>query len=298
MRRSPAALLILASLLAPYPAEADVIQACVASADQGQALRDEGKYREARESLIACSRSECPAIVIASCSRWLRDVDQAIPTIVVAVRDGQGNDVADAHVFFDGKLLAEKVDGQPLPVDAGEHVIRFEREGAAPVEEHIVLRASEKNRSIVATLLPVSAPAPPENPPPPAPTAPSKARAIVALSLVGAAAAAGGTAVYFGLASRHEADLAASDRASYSTGACVGKESTSRCQQLRDAVDSQNRDALLGEAFFIGAGALAAGALLTWLLWPRPAVATPASSASIQPSLAFGGFGVQATGSF
>jgi hypothetical protein len=297
MRRPTAGVVLLASLLVPNVAAADVIQACVASADQGQALRDEGKYREARESLIACSRSECPAIVIASCSRWLRDVDQAIPTIVVAVKDQHGSDVADARVLFDGKLLADKIDGQPLLVDAGEHMLRFERDGTTPVEQHIVLRASEKNRAIVATLLPVGGPALPETPPPPPPP-PSKARAIVTLSLLGAAAAAAGTAVYFGLASRHDADLAANDRANYSSASCYGKESTSRCQQLKDAVDGQNLDANLNEAFFIAAGALGAGALVSWLLWPKPRDSLPANTAWIEPSFGFGSVGLRAVGRF
>jgi hypothetical protein len=99
------------------------------------------------------------------------------------------------------------------------------------------------------------------------------------------------------LASRHDADLAANDRASFSAGACVGK-STSRCQQLSEAVNAQNLDALLSDALFVGAGALAAGAVVTWLLWPRPTVAPPASAAWIEPSIGFGAVGLRATGRF
>ena len=49
---------------------------------------------------------------------------------------------------MDGKPLAASVDGKPLFVDPGAHVFRFEAEGYAPVEQDVVMHASEKGRAI------------------------------------------------------------------------------------------------------------------------------------------------------
>jgi hypothetical protein len=50
------------------------------------------------------------------------------------------------RVFLDGALIAEKLDGEPVRVDPGAHSVRYEARGFAPVVEHVVIRAGEKNR--------------------------------------------------------------------------------------------------------------------------------------------------------
>ncbi|MBC7018191.1 hypothetical protein, partial [Salmonella enterica] len=48
-------------LVAESAARADDREQCAAAADQAQQLRDEGKYRRAREQLLVCARDVCPA---------------------------------------------------------------------------------------------------------------------------------------------------------------------------------------------------------------------------------------------
>src|SRR5262249_9805757 len=79
---------------------------CFAAADAAQALRDQGKYTQARDHFAACSAPVCPAIVRRDCSRWLDELMQAWPTIVVSAEDLSGVDVADVHLFVDGALVA------------------------------------------------------------------------------------------------------------------------------------------------------------------------------------------------
>ncbi len=125
------------------PDETDV---CVAASEQGQQLRDDGKYASAREAFARCARETCPSLVKHDCLQWLVDLDQRSPTIVLSARGETGDDLVAVHVFLDGAPIAEKLDGEPLRVDPGAHSVRYEAQGSAPVVAHVVIRAGEKNR--------------------------------------------------------------------------------------------------------------------------------------------------------
>ncbi len=156
-------------------ARADDKAACVQSSDQAQSLRDEGKYRAARTSLVDCARDACPALVRRDCEKWLNELDAAQPTVVFGARDPKGNDVAGTRVLMDGALLVDHLDGKPTAVDPGEHVFRYEAPGTTLVEQRVVVRVNEKNRVLTAVLMaqtaPASAPAPAAPSPPPEPAA-------------------------------------------------------------------------------------------------------------------------------
>lgn len=296
---------------ASRPAWADSKEECVSAADRGQQARDEGKYRLAREAFIACARSSCPGMVARSCAQWLRDVDAAMPSIVVGARDEKGADVVDARVLVDGELLADKLDGRLTFIDPGEHLLRLERTGEAPQEQHVVIRASEKNRIIVFKVgsatgadQPAATGRRPQGPSPETPQATERTadsffttRNTVVLSLVGLAAIAVGSAVYLGVQSRSNADAAAHYRATNAPNACVGV-TTSLCESWSDAVDAENRDAMASDVLYVAGGALAVGAVVTWLVWPsRPA--QPASGmAWLAPAMGPGRIGLGAGGSF
>src|SRR5580700_9118420 len=42
------------------------------------------------------------------------------------------------------------------PIDPGEHTFRYEAPGAAPVEQHAVIRVGEKNRMLTAIVMPLA----------------------------------------------------------------------------------------------------------------------------------------------
>src|ERR1700722_6810474 len=138
MRRGLLLALGIACGLVPRAARgADPKAECLAAADQGQSLRDDGKYRRAHDAFVTCSRDACPKVVSRSCVQWLRQLDDATPTIVLGAKDDTGADLTTANVTIDGQPLAESLDGKPLPVDPGEHVLHFERSGSDPVDVRV-----------------------------------------------------------------------------------------------------------------------------------------------------------------
>ncbi|MGO8998856.1 MAG: hypothetical protein ACLQVI_36490 [Polyangiaceae bacterium] len=150
LRRSAPFAAFVAVLAASAPALGDVKQECVDASTEGQSLRDAAKLTQARDRFVACARDACPAIVRKACADWLADVDRRIPTVVLRAKLADGTDVVDARVSLDGAPLAHGLGGAAVPIDPGEHTVRFERDGAAPVEEHVVIVEGERDRVVTA----------------------------------------------------------------------------------------------------------------------------------------------------
>ncbi len=191
-------------------ADGDEKTQCISASDQGQQLRDEGKYKLAREAFARCARASCPAIVGRDCSAWLFELEARAPTVVFDAKDDKGGDLSDVKVTVDGAPLVARISGLPSALDPGDHVLRYRgRPGFAPVEDHVVIHAGEKNRVLRVRFASAPAPAPtPAGLPHAAPLEPAiappapKTRAIpVAVwAFGGAAVAAFATEAYFGIA--------------------------------------------------------------------------------------------------
>jgi hypothetical protein len=130
-------------------AEGDV-QACVSAAEQSQQLRDAGKFRAARQKLLLCARDTCPNVVRGDCAKWLSEIDGLTPTIVVRAEDASGHDVLDVKVYFDGELVTSKLDGRGIPIDPGQHALRFES-ASGTKEEKVLIREGERGRSVAVS---------------------------------------------------------------------------------------------------------------------------------------------------
>jgi hypothetical protein len=258
---------------------------CLAASEQGQNQRDDGHYRAARESFLACARDACPKVIRQYCTRWVRDLDRDSPTVVLGARDSRGNDVTDVNVSLDGAPFATRLDGKPLEVDTGEHVLRFERPGGAPVEQKLVLRAGERARVVTVTLpsdeQPADTSAVEASAPAIGPGESRRAESLLSSRNVATAAialgalGAGGTAAFFFVESGQNKDSAASLRSGLASNACSHAATTATCQSLGAKVDAQHRDATIGTTLLVGAGVLAAGAVATWLLWPQQDSSAP-----------------------
>lgn len=273
----------------------DAKQACIAAVEQGQTQRDDGKYRQARASFLACAQDACPRVIQQSCTKWLRELDDSAPTIVLDAKDEQGNDLPDVTVTFDGSPFATQLDGKPVEVDAGEHVIRFDHEGRTPVEQKLLLRAGEKARLIRVTLRPVGA-----GDASGAVEATLSARHVVAASAAVGALAAAGVGVYFILQSNSDKSTAEGLRNGALSGSSTctnpGASLVASCQKLSNTVHSQHDEMNVATGLFIGAGVLAAGAVATWFLWPRAHADEPQTSGAIVPIP--GGASLSVSGSF
>jgi hypothetical protein len=260
---------------APAALAADAKAECLAAADQGQLLRDDGKYTRAHDAFVTCSRDVCPKVVTQLCVQWLRQVDDSMPTVVAGAKDEAGADLTSAHVTIDGQPLTDVLDGRPQPVDPGEHTVRFTRPGFGPAEMHVVVRAGEKNRAVMVTLR--AAPGesalapPPEEMPAPKDTRHASiftARNVTAaaLAVLGAGALVGGG--YFMAQSSRESNTASGLRGGIPPDYCTLSPSDSTCVQLQNAVDAQHRDTTLGVSMLVGGGVVLVGAAVLWFAWP------------------------------
>jgi hypothetical protein len=204
---------IAAILIGPPPARADGSQAdkqaCVSASTDGQALRDNGKLREAREKLVMCARDECPVIVRKYCAEWLAGVESRIPSVVFRAQTPDGADVTDARVTVDAGS-PHAVDGSATQLDPGEHRVRFEHPGDPPVEMRIVVAESEKGRIVAARFAPKAEAPTAEAPEPvetrPAPPPESKGIPPLAIALAGVGVLGGVGFAIFGITAKSNLD--------------------------------------------------------------------------------------------
>lgn len=132
-------------------ASATDVQACLNASEKGQRARANGKLREARESFLVCGSEGCPSIVRKDCSQWTDQLTNALPTVVFGAKDRAGHDLFDVAVTMDGEKIVDKLDGKAVFVDPGRHTFKFEANGAAPVNETLLVREGEKSRVVTVT---------------------------------------------------------------------------------------------------------------------------------------------------
>lgn len=157
--RAALALAIALTAGAARADESPTRQECIQASEDAQLYRIKTQLVAARVKLVTCSSEACPKVVRQDCSAWLDEVDRALPTVVLAARDGGGKDLVEVRVQLDGAPLVDRLDGKAVAVDPGDHVLRFESHGEAH-EEKVVVREGEKNRIVSVTI---------GKPPPPPP---------------------------------------------------------------------------------------------------------------------------------
>jgi hypothetical protein len=248
---------------------------CVSSAEQSELLRRDHKLRAAHELMLVCARDVCPAVVRKDCAKWAAEVDEELPSIVLHVGDDAGRELTDVGVLVDGSAFLGTVPTYQVPMDPGEHVLRFEVAGVPPVEKRVALHEGERGRPVSVTLqaLPGLPPPPPkpvshsaETPSAPRESAKTSSRIPTGAWVFGGAgiAAMGAGAVLWIVGRNERTDLF--DRCGQ-PGACAAGD-----------IDSSKQAALtklvVGDVAF-GMGALAAGVAVWMGLWGRSAVAAP-----------------------
>jgi hypothetical protein len=180
-------------------AAADAKLACLQAHEDGQRSRNVGHTREARRQLVACARPGCPALVERDCSTLLAELEREQPTLLLEARDERGNETLVLHVFVDGVQVDER-EGLAVPVDPGEHMLRVELPGHAPLEQRVVARPREKERRIVFSLAPPPVPFPAVAPAVTRATPPPAAAWIFS----GVAVAALGSFAYFAVSGKSQ----------------------------------------------------------------------------------------------
>lgn len=274
-RRTALATVAAAALFASAPAHADERADCAGAADQAQQMRDEGKYRRAREHLLVCARDVCPAPIKRDCLDWLNQLESIAPTVVFAAKDGT-RDLTDVKVSVDGVVVAERLDGKPVPMDLGAHKVKFEYQGQSK-EEDVVVGAGQKGRNI-SVVFGAPPPVAPVTPPPPATD--SGEGSLVPAFIVGGIGILGlGSFAIFGLSGKGDvSDL----------------EKTCKPNCAQSDVDSARTKLIIAD-ISLGVGIVALG-VATYMILTRPkidaGVKAASASAPPRPAKALDGFRV------
>lgn len=274
-RAAVAALALFASVasVAPEAKADDSVRACIAASTDGQTLRQQGKLLAAREQMIACARDACPGVVRSHCARWLKEVETAIPSVVVRAEDATGADAIGAHLTIDGH--PQRLDGQPVRLDPGPHTVTVQSDAGAGArkEEHLLLLEGEASRRVIVRL-PATAPVAGAG------ASPGRTIPLGAWILGGAGIVALGGATYFGLTAKSDLD---------------GLQSPSGCSpHCSDARTQPGRTDALVFDVLLGVGATAVAAAVFWAIaFPSLAShaddATPSVQVGVRP-LPGGGF--------
>ena len=149
MNRATLSSAVLALVLGVSAASmADEGVPCADAAAQGQRLTKDHKLLEAREEFRRCSARACPVEVKQDCVKWLEDVEQSLPTVVLTATDAAGRDVVDVRVSVDGRDLVSKLDGEAVSVDPGSHVFRFSLSDGTKLESPLIVKEGLKNQSV------------------------------------------------------------------------------------------------------------------------------------------------------
>jgi hypothetical protein len=202
-----AALLVASALALGAPraqaqrGSAAEVEACASASEAGQRLRSSQRLGAARERLLVCARSACPSPIKRDCDELLSQIDAAMPTAILAAKDAAGQDLIDVRVSLDGKAFTSSLDGRAIPLDPGPHVFVFERDGAARVEQHVVLREGEKARRVEVEL---ASPREPARAPPTVPA--SRHAPVAAYGLVALGLAALGVFTFLAVSGQHDYD--------------------------------------------------------------------------------------------
>jgi hypothetical protein len=249
-----------ANLASSASAHAGPKTECADAAERGQALRNEANLRGALSEFLVCARPTCPPVVSRDCTKWLGEVQDRLPTIVVHARDSRGRDVVGVRVLVDGAPLVGRLEGVAVPVDPGTHRFRFEATSGAVAENTLAIVEGEKRRVVSVAFdvaLEVDGAAFAAPPSPAAPTAqtttpPVEPRSRIPLGVAGAVGLAGLLSfTYFEL-----------------RGQNAYRELRDGCGRTRSCaqsdVDTARRE-LVVAVVSLGVTAVAAG-VVTWLL--------------------------------
>jgi hypothetical protein len=159
-------LVVALGVASPWAHADGAVEACVAAAERVPALRDAHKLTLARTEALACARASCPAVVRKDCIEAVQEIKSAMPSIVVRARS-QGIDRDDARLLVDGAVVATRLDGTPITLDPGSHLLRVEAPNVEAVEQRFVVAEGEHNRLLELSLRPLEStpdarPGPPE----------------------------------------------------------------------------------------------------------------------------------------
>lgn len=148
-----ASLVFLTSL----SAHADEVsaEACVASYEQAQVLRQEGALLSARVELLTCASASCITAIQKDCVAWLSEVESSLPTVVFEVK-GAELSVIEAQV--DGDDVSEDARaGRAVRVNPGRRTVTVKTPEGEERTAQVTVVEGQKNRVITLDFSPTEA---------------------------------------------------------------------------------------------------------------------------------------------
>jgi hypothetical protein len=258
------AIVAASTLLCGADALAQSKQECADAYTAAQVARRDNKLKDARDKLVVCAKSSCPAALRKDCTPWLAEVEADLPTISVKPVDETGRVVENATIAVDGASVTRDGDLATLRVDPGEHVVRVEAEGMQAAEQKISVVAGASKRELTLRLTRVASSSSP--PPPAASSEPSRPVPVLTFVLAGVGVA--GVATFAALGAAGKSKKSALDQQG-----CKPNCSSSTVSAIK--TDYNAADVALG----VGGVALV-GALVVFLTRSTTEEAKPVSEAS------------------
>jgi hypothetical protein len=336
MRRATKALVVAAILAAATPARADDVTAKAAQArfEEGLGRVKDGDFEGARVSFaqayavlkkpdilwnlaLAEQKSGHPVEAIGHFKQLQReartDADRVnaskhVTDLLVQTGHIEVAAVSGAQVSVDGSVVGVAPLADQVDVAAGKHHVEATSPQGAKAADIDAALGQVVHVSFIEAAPTVEGRPQPQQPaateaqpasqaaPEATPSAPFWGpRTITVISIGGLAVLAGAMGLGFGVASSNDSSTAATLRQQNPN--CAGS-TTPGCQQLQSTTQSQHDEHVTSEVMWIASGVLAAGAVATWFLWPKPAQGTSAGVRVVPTVSAGGGTGLVAVGRF
>jgi hypothetical protein len=139
----------------PCSAQSNTKNECVASYQQAQVSRQDGDLLKAEQELVSCAGGGCPDAMQADCSRWLEEVQTALPSVVFRALSPNGADITDARIEVDAQP-ERALDGRSITLNPGKHQVTVRAPHFAPVTLQVQFVEGQKLRQQALTLHPIS----------------------------------------------------------------------------------------------------------------------------------------------
>ena len=231
---------------------------------------------KSRQRMLVCAQPTCHIVISRDCTKWVTEVEELIPSILVSVRTSAGKDIGDHELVIDGQQLDPSAGTSPILVDPGRHTIRYSASGFVPYEDTIVMSVGDRNRMVRIVLRAVNEPVSASGSgaagaPDSRISASTEAHsAVLPLVLAGVSVAALGASAYFYFTGVGDAKKMQESPPTGCKPNCVQSD-----------VDAARTKILIGNIGF-GVGVVAAGAALWTFLASRPS-SPPARGAASTP---------------
>jgi hypothetical protein len=162
MVRGGAVLAAAVSVVVPGRAIAEnARETCFIAYERAQRFRQDHKLLASREQLRLCMETSCPAFVRNDCGKWLGEVEESTPAVLLVTQNDQkGRTDNHVAVYVDGERVADAIDGREIPVDPGPHDVRYEIDGRV-VETHVVVPEGQKQFPLLVDFRDLEPPPPP-----------------------------------------------------------------------------------------------------------------------------------------